>query len=237
MDAQHIRTASMEAARLLGIYVDTTLPFFTKPLRLRTLEEIVARLLAMHAVAASASGVTRSRALRWLEREYLAHFLTKEEARYMYEYVGPVDKFQWQVEGMWALAWALGIVKDLDFGKDCSSHFAAMLPNLTEMESANRFRARVSVRDLDEIIAMRELAYCLHSGMRTIAQYGERPPRRLKSYVVVERRRALEWLLSDEGWNEVKLDTWERPSQPPTIPAFKSASTGLSPSQIRNNAR
>jgi len=36
---------------------------------------------------------------------------------------------------------------------------------------------------------------------------GEWIPGNLKPYVVVERRRALDWLLSKEAWDDVSLDT------------------------------
>ena len=207
MDSQYIRIGSIATARLLSVDVPAFLPVKTHPVVLRPVEEIVSRLLAMHAIAATLSGVHRARAIRWLEHENLLRFLTQDEVRFLHDRIGLVDKFQWQVEGMWALAWAVGILGGLDFGEECSSHFAMMLPNLYWMENSKRFRTRTIARPLVEVLAMRDLAYCLHWGVREAAPMCPRPSGKLKHYVVVERRRALEWLVCDEDWDAIVLDT------------------------------
>jgi hypothetical protein len=82
-----------------------------------------------------------------------------------------------------------------------------MLPNLKVSQSSGDFRKKAHPRPLEQVVAACDLAYYLHWAIRQAELSGKQPPGNLKSYVVVERRRALEWLLSKEDWDEVPLDT------------------------------
>ncbi len=66
---------------------------------------------------------------------------------------------------------------------------------------------KARLRSDDQIVSAADLAYCLHWAIRQSELEGKRPPGKVPPYVVVERRRALEWLLSDEDWDDVPLDT------------------------------
>ena len=161
----------------------------------------------MYAVAAVAFGFERAKAVAWLHKESLAGSLTEPEARFVFDSAGPPGRFRLQFEAMWALAWALGVAPELDFAEDCDARFVSMLPNLKECESSGRFRHNITPRLLEPIVAACDLAYCLHWAIRESELAGAPPPGKLKHYLVVERRRALEWLLSAESWDEVSLDT------------------------------
>lgn len=108
---------------------------------------------------------------------------------------------------MWALAWALGLVQELDFWKDCDNGFVTMMPNLKTEESGEEVRSKSRLRPVDELASACDTAYCLHWAVRQSELEGKRPPDALKPYVVIERRRALEWLLGDEPWDALSLDT------------------------------
>ncbi len=82
-----------------------------------------------------------------------------------------------------------------------------MLPNLKASEASAEFRNRVNPRSVAEVVVVCDLAYCLHWAIRQSELRRERLPGNLKPYVVLERRRALEWLLSQEAWDEVPLHT------------------------------
>jgi hypothetical protein len=207
MDLKRIRDESMRTARQLGVDVSVTLPLLDAGLETRNADETVSRILAMSAVAATAYGFDKAKAIGWLQQEALIDSLTEQERAFVLKGVGEPNRFQMQVEGMWALAWAMGIVSEMNFGKDCDNRFAAMLPNLKVSQSSRDFREKVNPRSLEQVIAACDLAYCLHWAIRQAELRGQRPPGSLKPFVVVERRRALEWLLSKESWDEVPLDT------------------------------
>ncbi len=207
MDVRQIRDKSIESARQLGVDVLPTLPLLDADLQMRSANETVSRILAMTAVAASAYGFNREKAIAWLNQEALTEALSETERRFLVEGAGEAEQFKQQVEGMWALAWAIGLADELNFAKDCDARFVTLLPNLRQSESSAGFGKSTSPRPLQQVIASGDLAYCLHWAIRQAELGGKRPPGNLKPYVVIERRRALEWLLSREAWDTVSLDT------------------------------
>ena len=207
MDLKRIRDESVEAARQLGVQLLTTLPLLDAGLEMRSASETTSRILAMNAVAATAYGFDKAKAIAWLNQEALTNSLSEQERRFIFESVGLPDRFKVQVEGMWALAWAMGIANELNFAKDCDNRFVMMLPNLKQSQSSADFRKKANPRPLEQVVAACDLAYCLHWAIRQSELVDKRSPGNLKPYVVVERRRALEWLLSKEAWDDVPLDT------------------------------
>lgn len=95
----------------------------------------------------------------------------------------------------------------LDFAKLCPDDLVTMLPNLRTADSSSSFRSRAQRRSIEELLAASDLAYCLHCALTNAVLRGEQPPGRVPGWVIIERRRALEWALSDEDWDEVPLDT------------------------------
>lgn len=207
MDLRRIRVESIRIAPHLGVDVSPTLPLLDAKFELRSTTEAVSRLLAMNGVAAASYGFDKSSTIAWLEQEALTDVLTEEERRFLFEGTGQPSRFHSQVEGMWTLAWAMGFVQELNFDEDCDKGFAAMLPDLRVNQSSAAFREKAKARALEQVVAACDLAYCLHCAIRQTELNGTRPAITLKSSVVVERRRAMEWLLSKEPWDEVDLDT------------------------------
>jgi len=105
------------------------------------------------------------------------------------------------------LAWALTFVPTFDFWHDCDSRFVALLPNLKISQSSDEWRQKARCRKTEEVVTACDLAYCLHWAVRQAEIAGKPTPARLKSYVVIERRRALEWLLGNDAWDAISLDT------------------------------
>lgn len=205
MDLGGIRDESLAQAERLGVWVLPGLPVLDEVMEMRGSEEAASRLLAMGPVAASSYGFDRARAIAWLKQEGLFGFLTDRENRFLIDGVGDPEPFREQVEGMWALAWALGIVSELEFDKQCDDNFVEVFP--TSDQSSAGFRAKVKPRPLEEVIAALDLAYCLHWAVRDAMIRGKPIPGNLDPVVVIERRRALEWLVSKDEWDEVTLDT------------------------------
>jgi hypothetical protein len=207
MDLNLIREQSLKAASRLGFEVNKTLPLLDEVLHTRTADEAVKRLMCLHATAACAYGFDRRKARTWLEQENAWRDLTASEQQFVEGGNGDPNRFKIQIEGMWTLAWALGIVPCLDFGKDCDNKFVMVLPNLKIGEKGDALRSRVKPRATNEIIAACDLAYCLHWAVTQAQLTGGKLPGKVQPYVIEERRHALEWLLSNDQWDEVPLDT------------------------------
>lgn len=202
-----IREQSLKTVSRLGYEVNKALPLLDEVQNTRTADEAVKRLLCLHAAAACAYGFDRVKAKMWLEQENVLGDLTASERHFIDGDNGDPSRFKIQIEGMWALAWALGIAPHLDFGKDCDSMLVMALPNLKTREKSDALRLKVKTRTVDEIIAVCDLAYCLHWAVRQAQLTGGKLPGKVQPYVIEERRRALEWLLSNDAWDEISLDT------------------------------
>jgi hypothetical protein len=207
MDVNAIRLLSMDNAAKAGLSIPAHLPRLEDGLILRSRDDAVSRLLCLTAIGAASYGFDKAKSLAWLRQERLEAGLTKGEVAFLHEGEGLPQLFQVQIEGMWALAWALNFVAILDFWKNCDSRFVTMLPNLKANEAGDKWRLNARLRQPHEVIAACDLAYCLHWAVRQAEIERKPAPGNLKPYVVVERRRALEWLLSDEPWDGISLDT------------------------------
>ena len=205
MDTAAIRIASLAEARRLGYQVSPGLPLLDSDIRLRSLDDVLRRCLARYVAIAVAFGLDRSSAWPWIKRHGLADSLAPSELGYVQN--GIEAGLKVGVESLWAMCWAVGIVGRLDFGELCGNDLITRFPDLTLGEDPSEFVGRAKLRSRDEIASSLDLAYCLHWSLRQAVLLGSEEPGRVPGYVVEERRRALEWLFSNEPWDLVSLDT------------------------------
>lgn len=117
----------------------------------------------------------------------------------------------WKYESLWALLWAMGLVKELDFPKDiCDCNFVMKT-------FSDDFSEHVKMRGTDEILQALDLIYRYHWACVNARVNGSKSAG-LDEEVVMERRGGLEWLcckgaendnLSDEynAWDYPDLNT------------------------------
>lgn len=207
MDLEIIRKQSLKTAARLGFSVNDKLPLLDGVTITRTLDEIVKRLLCLHAAAACAYGFDKGKAWAWLQQEDAVKALAPSEHQFVTQGIGDSNRFKVQIEGMWAFAWTLGLVPQIDFGKDCDNRFAVMLPNLKASEGSSSLRQRAKLRASEEVVVAADLVYCLHWAIHQAQLTNTKLPGRVQSYVIEERRRSLDWLLCGDQWDELPLDT------------------------------
>jgi hypothetical protein len=207
MPMESIRQSSIVVATALGYPVNPHLPLLDASAVVRSVSEIVGRIFAMHSVAAAAYGFDRRRALSWLRRESCDELLTSAEIDFLESGMGDRQVFANQVEGLFALTWAVSIIRSLDFSIPCPNEFVFHLPNLKAEQDGEDFRIKAKLRPPEEDVAATDLAYCLHWAIRDAQLRGTKIPGKVEPYVIVERRQALEWLLTDESWDDITLDT------------------------------
>lgn len=113
----------------------------------------------------------------------------------------------WTYEAYWSLVWALGLIGDIsDAGSICDCRKAITL--VGDCASYEDFRKNCHMRDIEEILDMLDLYYrydwaCTDKRIRPDVPIGNLNPE-----VVTERRRGLEWLISEEDdWFEISMDT------------------------------
>jgi len=202
-----VRRKSMSLAVELGYPTNPHLPLLDEVSFIRSLEEIVGRSLAMNCVAAASYGFDRTKAAAWLERESLLQFLTTDESAFLAGGIGDRHGFARQIEGLFVLTWAVGISPQLDFDAPCPDDLVFQFPNLKAGQGAQEFRTRATLRAVDEIVSALDLVYCLHWAVRDARLRNANAPGKVEEFVIVERRRALEWVLADEPWELISLDT------------------------------
>lgn len=115
-----------------------------------------------------------------------------------------VIESSWALEAVNVLAWAIGVTPGLPWPNSlCDLHGTI---------DAVRFAApheELAAKPLVEVLDQADLHYRLHWACRQCVQVeGKPPPGDVDPSVVLERRRALEWLISDQcGWDDVDLST------------------------------
>jgi hypothetical protein len=207
-DVKQIRRNSLSRAQELGYHINPTLPLLDIPAKVRGKDEIADRMLGMLCVAASVYSFDRKKSSAWIKRELTFDVLTDSEKDFLR--TGKPDKapvFEAQIEGMWALAWCLSLVSELDFSVNCSDDFVFLLPDLKVDESSGPLRKKARMRETGEILAKLDLSYCLDWAIADAHLHGKRPPGVLHPTDIAERRRALEWVFSEEDWDNISLDT------------------------------
>ncbi|MBQ8965835.1 DUF4272 domain-containing protein [Ruminococcus sp.] len=116
----------------------------------------------------------------------------------------------WEYECYWSLVWALGLIGDDELeavAEICNCEKAINL--VVSCEDMAAFREKCTLRSKSEILDKLDFFYRLHwacvenrvnSGGASIGYMNEE--------VVMERRRGLEWLVSEEAdWFDISLDT------------------------------
>jgi len=207
MDGQElrmIRQRSLFMARRLGYPVDVSLPISTDVKIVRDKDEVVDRMLALDAVIACASGMPPEIALDWAHEVGIAEALSPSEALVlggMAEDVpaGLLDR----MEALWALGWATSLFRALDYSRISGPELAMIFGELDDARDVRALRKRCRMRRKDEILAASDLARCLYRGLEIAEKKRMKAPGKVQPHVVVERRRALEWLLGEEEWDEV----------------------------------
>ena len=207
MNFEEIRSKSISVAKKLGYELPSGLPLLDSTVRLRPSKEIEDRALVLSGVVASSYGFPRDRVISWLDQEGLWSSVSLAESDFLRHGKGSAQQFQMQVESLCAFAWALGYLPSLDFDRPSPAHLVAIFPDFKVAESSGKFRDRANPRSQDEVAFGCDLAYCLHWSVNQSALDGKAIPGKVPPHVVIERRRALEWMLSADEWDEVSLDT------------------------------
>ena len=143
-----------------------------------------------------------------LEKYGVADCINSNESRILdgsYSTQDAID-MDWAYEAYWALCWCLGFVDDISDGSklcDCD----AAISFLMNSNSMKDFIDNCSIRSKQEILDMHDLYYRCQWAINDNKVNPGSSKGELDPSVVIERRRALEWVLSDENdWYDIELD-------------------------------
>ena len=115
----------------------------------------------------------------------------------------------WTIECCYSLAWVLGLVSTEEMEAPCEPDGPHNLFQFIKpFHKFEDFKASCKLRQPSEILDMVDLYYnyhwaCVDHRINPITNCGE-----LNEEVVMERRKALEWIISKEkDWSDISLDT------------------------------
>lgn len=209
MDLQGIRNRSWELVSLYQLPTHADLPLLDPPNQTLPLEAIVDRSIIISVLLSCIYGFDKRRALKWLKKESLADTLEPIEWKFMQNQLDLSSRgfIYNQVEGLWALAWALSLEPQLSYLSYCSDQLANHFPELNDAHHKSDFLAKVALRSTPELLEACDLAYCLHWSYVEMRLQENENSMPIKEFAVAERRRALEWMLYGGNWYEIDLST------------------------------
>ncbi len=210
VDPAEIRSLSRAflASRAWTLPPDS-LPFLDTAGQPKTAEQILSRVGATSAVLAVACGCQRPVARRWLRDEGLSDALSPRERDVLDDDVDDLDDVSQTAETLYALAWSVGLIAGADdLGTSVPDTLITAVPHPPPRPRAvAAVRSRIApVGQLDLLRAL-DLTYCLDWAIVDGRLRGEETPSSPSPMVVVGRRHALEWILGDELWDDVSMDT------------------------------
>lgn len=110
----------------------------------------------------------------------------------------------WQFEGYVVLLWTLGLVRELPF-PDTLVEPDEVTALVSTCNNYREFVANCQLRDVHEVLDLADLTYRYNWYCVEAKINGEEPV--MDPEIVLERHRALNWLITQEKWEKVKIDT------------------------------
>lgn len=112
--------------------------------------------------------------------------------------------FSWKKEAMLALMWSINLPRINLLGikeTQVSDYYDLLPPEIT----MNQFYESAQLKGVNEIVGFLDYYYCIHSSIRN---RDKRKKISREQSIIIERRRALEWLTNLElDWDSISLDT------------------------------
>ena len=218
MTPQERKARSEKLITEKGISILPCLPMTEEAsqVKLRSLDEVCARAVAallstQYAIELNEGHTAEAVTFAGLMAHFgVQHKLNAKENRLVSGKASQQDitDVVWEYECCWSLFWALGLVEDIsDASQICDC--LQSIRFVSQTEGFEDFRSRCTLRSKDEILDMLDLYYRYHWA---VVQHEHIDPNcsvgDLNGEVVFERRRGLEWLISDtDDWYDISLDT------------------------------
>ena len=212
------RTRSNQRIKSMGIACFEDLPMLesSSQVQLKSIDEICKRAIAClisTQVACDIQNDDYEESVKFF-KPFLEKFSASDDLNYLEQKIfsgnyseQDVIDTGWEYEAYWSLVWALGLIDDISDASDiCDCEKAISF--IRDKENFEEFKNQCQLRDIEEILDMLDLFYRYHWATVEKRVNPETPIGNLIPGVVVERRRGLEWLISEEDdWHDISLDT------------------------------
>jgi hypothetical protein len=203
-----VRRKERSEARLRreGVPVNPDLPPIADvaSIRVRRIEEIAARAMALCLVAIRGEGLDHETTLQIAEEHGILHHLTIPERTFLLDpqpMIAERHRFTWRYECYHLLLWALSYIDDPGRPDDiCEVRTAVEV--LVE-RGAERFLFDARLRAATELLDHADLLSRYQWALREAGARNEEPPTGLNPSVIAEWQRTFRWLLHEvEQWED-----------------------------------
>ena len=179
-------------------------------LRLKKIEEVIDRIIALTIVSAKGSGAPDETINEFIETYNAYDLFTPDEKEFIESEDPDQDEYNtysWKIECNSALLWAINLIPDLPFPHTLSD--VETLYNLVLNSSRDELLEGASYRDKNEILDALDMLYRLHWAIVETRLKNESLPIEISPGVVYERRYALNWMVNllDEEWDNISMNT------------------------------
>ena len=205
------KDATENYLRSRGVPINPHLPVTESAdeLSVATPKQVAWRVCVLSGLVARACRAPRDLVLRFFESGCLFQHTSEAEAEVVRaEVLTPeqISRFQWQVEGLWELAWVLSLIPRPDHFKACGNQLISLVPK--PGEAVDAFIECAQMRSPDELLAEADLLYRLHWAVRDASLRRQHVPTGLPYKVTDERLRAINWVFfSNVSWEETDTST------------------------------
>lgn len=217
------RNNSNEKIKKMGITCYEKLPIIdsSNDIKLKSLDVVCKRAIACVLSASCASRIgqgedninTITLHLNLMKNYGIlgSDLLPKEKAVLSNNYTKQdINDVAWSYETYWALIWSLDLItnKEMEDATHICRIERAVAILIETSKDYEFFKGMSKFRNIEKILDMLDLYYRYHWACVDKRINPETSIGKLNSEVVMERRKGLEWLISDEeDWNEISLDT------------------------------
>lgn len=201
------RCASKQRVTDLGLPFNERLPLLEDIHTSKSSQVCAERALSLYAFMHVVFGeATREELSTWLNFYDLRSSLASSEHSYLNGKTGS-DFEREKIESLYSLAWALSLVQSMDEKDYVPDSLAGNFPNLYAEESAVTFYRRTRLRPVAELGSELDFMYCYHWALVDNRINHVRTVGALSEPAIRSRRHSLEWILSDDSWDQISLDT------------------------------
>lgn len=180
--------------------------------RMRGTRDVAMQIVVLNALDGLVNDTQPSYLKSWLKRHEVWGAMDPRDQAYFANTISEnlSNELTWKVESLRVLAWVANIAdalpQPMTGGKLIMDGIYDSIPPQIRLED---FAETIVLRDLVDVQEELDFYYCLHAAMRHPDMWES--PKKIRSFCygdILERRRALEWLMSPAAsWYDITLDT------------------------------
>jgi len=172
--------------------------------------EVAQRIVILYALTGLAHQADATALNDWLSDGGLYSEIPDSEKAYFEKTLSSKEivSLSWKQEALFALCWSGSIIREIGLPhSECNLSY--IFPHIPPEVGISDFLQTFNLRNEQQIAFQTDLHYCLHWTLRHPECWGDSEgPSRLNKDVLIERRRAFEWVTkSSVQWEDVALDT------------------------------